>query len=84
MLEKLKGVEDERVIVIARDLGRAEQTIKITTAQELIAAGVENEEVNMSTTLLIGNSTTTLTKDGRVLTPRGYLVSPEKPKIPIF
>jgi precorrin-3B C17-methyltransferase len=73
MLEKLKGVEDERVIVIARDLGRAEQTIKITTARELIAAGVENEDVNISTTLLIGNSTTKLTKDGRVLTPRGYL-----------
>jgi precorrin-3B C17-methyltransferase len=73
MLEKLKGVEDERVIVIARDLGRAEQTIKITTVKELVAAGVENEDVNMSTTLLIGNSTTKLTKDGRVLTPRGYL-----------
>jgi len=27
----------------------------------------------MSTTLLIGNSTTKLTSDGRVLTPRGYL-----------
>ena len=73
MLEKLKSVEQTRVIVIARDLGRAEQSIKITTAKELVEAGVENEEVNMSTTLLIGNSTTKLTKDGRVLTPRGYL-----------
>jgi precorrin-3B methylase len=27
----------------------------------------------MSTTLLIGNSTTKLTKNGQVLTPRGYL-----------
>jgi precorrin-3B C17-methyltransferase len=39
----------------------------------LIDAGVENENVNMSTTILIGNSTTKLTKNGKVLTPRGYL-----------
>ncbi|MDF1875896.1 precorrin-3B C(17)-methyltransferase [Sulfurimonas sp. SAG-AH-194-I05] len=73
MLEKLKGVDGSRPIVVARDLGRENQMVKITTAKEIIEAGVENEEVNMSTTLLIGNSTTKLTKDGRVLTPRGYL-----------
>jgi precorrin-3B methylase len=47
--------------------------IKIINSSELIEAGVESEDVNMSTTLLIGNSTTKLTRDGRVLTPRGYL-----------
>ena len=73
MLEKLKGVEDDRIVVIARDLGRIEQNIQVTTTYELIKAGVQNEEVNMSTTLLIGNSTTKLTKNGQVLTPRGYL-----------
>ncbi len=74
MLDKLAdSVEDSRIIVIARDLGREEQFIKIITAKELIDAGVENTDVNMSTTLLIGNSTTKFTKDGRVLTPRGYL-----------
>lgn len=73
MLEKLSIVEPSRTIVIARDLGRQKQFIKITTAKELIEAGVQNEEVNMSTTLLIGNSTTKLTKNGKVLTPRGYL-----------
>ena len=73
MLEKLSTVQEDRIIVIARDLGRAEQMIKIVSAKELIEAGVENEDVNMSTTLLIGNSTTKLTKDNRVLTPRGYL-----------
>jgi precorrin-3B C17-methyltransferase len=73
MLQKLSVVEDERVVVISRDLGRENQFIKITTAKKLIAAGVENEDVNMSTTLLIGNSTTKLTKNGKVLTPRGYL-----------
>lgn len=73
MLEKLSMVESSRIIVIARDLGRKNQVIKITTAKKLIEAGVENEEVNMSTTLLIGNSTTRLTKNAKVLTPRGYL-----------
>jgi len=73
MLEKLKKIDPQRPIVIARDLGRENQMVKVITAKELILAGVENEDVNMSTTLLIGNSTTTLTKDGRVLTPRGYL-----------
>ena len=73
MLEKLSVVDDSRVIVIARDLGREQQTIKTITAKELIEAGVENEEVNMSTTILIGNSTTKLTTNNKVLTPRGYL-----------
>ena len=73
MLEQLKSIDENRSVVIARDLGRENQMIKIITAKELIEAGVENEDVNMSTTLLIGNSTTKLTRDGRVLTPRGYL-----------
>ena len=73
MLEQLKVLDSERVVVIARDLGRAEQMIKVTTSSELVNAGVQNADVNMSTTLLIGNSTTKLTRDGRVLTPRGYL-----------
>ena len=73
MLEQLSSLESERIVVIARDLGRENQMIKIITAKELVQAGVENADVNMSTTLLIGNSTTKLTKDKRVLTPRGYL-----------
>jgi len=73
MLEQLKSVDANRTVVIARDLGRPDQMIQITTAKALIDAGVANSDVNMSTTLLIGNSTTKLTKDGRVLTPRGYL-----------
>ncbi len=73
MLEQLKTIDENRPVVIARDLGRKNQMIKIVTAKELVDAGVENEDVNMSTTLLIGNSTTKLTSDGRVLTPRGYL-----------
>jgi len=73
MLEKLSNISPDRVVVIARDLGREKQFIEIITAQELIDAGVENDKVNMSTTILIGNSTTKLTSNGKVLTPRGYL-----------
>ena len=73
MLEKLKAIDPSRPVVVARDLGRESKMVKIITAKELIDAGTANEDVNMSTTILIGNSTTKLTKDGRVLTPRGYL-----------
>ena len=73
MLDQLKALGEERIVVIARDLGRENQVIKIVQSSELVEAGVSNTDVNMSTTLLIGNSTTKLTKDGRVLTPRGYL-----------
>jgi len=73
MLEKLQTIEENRVVVVARDLGRESQMIQIITAKELIDAGVENQDVNMSTTILIGNSTTKLTSNGKVLTPRGYL-----------
>jgi len=73
MLDELSKLKDERVVVIARDLGREKQMIKIIKTNELIEAGVENEDVNMSTTLLIGNSTTKLIKNNKVLTPRGYL-----------
>ena len=73
MLEKLKSIDEHRPVVVARDLGRESQMVKIITAKELIDAGVENEDVNMSTTILIGNSTTKLTSNGKVLTPRGYL-----------
>jgi precorrin-3B C17-methyltransferase len=73
MLDQLKALSEDRVVVIARDLGRETQTIKIVKSSELVEAGVTNVDVNMSTTLLIGNSTTKLTKDRRVLTPRGYL-----------
>jgi len=73
MLDQLQTLEQERIVVIARDLGRENQMIKILNSSELVQAGVENTDVNMSTTLLIGNSTTKLTKDGGVLTPRGYL-----------
>jgi len=73
MLEKLKMIDPSRPVVIAKDLGREDQNIQIITVKKLIEAGVNTTDVNMSTTILIGNSTTKLTKNGKVLTPRGYL-----------
>jgi len=73
MLQQLNSLNEDRIVVIARDIGRENQMIKIVNSAELIKAGVENTDVNMSTTLLIGNSTTKLTKNKKVLTPRGYL-----------
>lgn len=73
MLKQLKKLKTSRVVVVARDLGRENQMIKVIKSDELVEAGIENEEVNMSTTLLIGNSTTKIIKKDKVLTPRGYL-----------
>jgi precorrin-3B C17-methyltransferase len=73
MLNQLNSLDKKRVVVIGRDLGRGKQMIKVIDSDELVRKGVENEDVNMSTTILIGNSTTRLISGNRVLTPRGYL-----------
>ena len=64
---------DERIVVIASNVGRESEKITITTSKELIEAGLEHPDITMSTLIIVGNSTTRLTSDGRVLTPRGYL-----------
>ena len=53
-------------VVLARQLGRAEETIQHTTLEALNPA-----DVDMLTVVLIGNSTT-YAKAGRMVTPRGY------------
>ncbi len=71
-LEELKSFE-ERVVVIGSNIGRAKEKISITTAKDLINQGLNHPDITMSTMILIGNSNTKLTKNGLVLTPRGYL-----------
>lgn len=69
-LEILKNY-DERVVIIASNIGRKnKEKITITNTTKLIKAGLENELITMSTLIIIGNSTTHLTKNGLVLTPR--------------
>jgi len=71
-LERLKEI-DERVIIIASNVGRESEKITVTTSSDLIEAGLKHPEVTMSTLIIVGNSTTRLTSNGLVLTPRGYL-----------
>ena len=35
--------------------------------------GAERKEIDMSTVILIGNSSSRFTSNGKILTPRGYL-----------
>jgi len=70
-IEALKPYEN-RIAVIASHMGREEkESITITTAKELIEKGLDNPLITMSTLIIIGNTQTRLTKNGKVLTPRG-------------
>jgi len=65
---------DERIVVIAQHVGReAKEKITISTTTDLIKHGITHPEVGMSTLIIVCNSNTRLTKNGKVLTPRGYL-----------
>jgi precorrin-3B C17-methyltransferase len=71
-LERLAQVE-ERIVVIASNVGRPKEHITVTTTTDLIAQGIDHPDVTMSTLILVGNTTTRRTRNGWVLTPRGYL-----------
>ena len=64
---------DERIIIIASNVGREKENITITTSTDLIAQDLTHPDVSMSTLIMVCNSNTKLTKNGKVLTPRGYL-----------
>ena len=51
---------------IVRNALREEQEVRISTLDDLV-----EEDIDMLTTLIIGNSGTRI-KDGRMVTPRGY------------
>jgi precorrin-3B C17-methyltransferase len=69
-LEKI----EERIVIIAQNVGReAKEKITISTTTDLIKQDIEHPEVGMSTIIIVCNSNTRLTKNGLVLTPRGYL-----------
>lgn len=71
-LKSLKQVEN-RIIIIASNVGRDKEQITISNSEELIALDIDNPLVSMSTLLIVCNSNSYLTKNGKVLTPRGYL-----------
>jgi precorrin-2 C20-methyltransferase/precorrin-3B C17-methyltransferase len=55
----------ETVVVIGRDVGRAQESLEITTLGDL-----DTDAVDMKCLLLVGASTTRVTSSGQVWTPR--------------
>lgn len=60
------GKSEETICGIVRNIGRERQQSEIITLREL-----ENKQVNMFTTVYIGNKTTK-NIEGKMVTPRGY------------
>lgn len=73
-LEMLKKYSSPSIpVIIAQNLGRKSEQIAIKTVADLINSGVDTEMINMSSILIIGNSTTKIVNDGNyVITSRGY------------
>jgi precorrin-3B C17-methyltransferase len=65
-LEILEKYE-ERIVVIASNVGRDKEKITITSTKELIQAGNENPLIGMATLIIICASSTSLTQNGFVL-----------------
>ena len=61
----VEAVGPDRVVVVARHVGRDEESSWVTTLGEL-----DVEVVDMGCLVVIGASTTRVTDDGRVWTPR--------------
>ncbi len=61
----VEAVGPDRVVVVARHVGREEESLVVTTLGEL-----DVESVDMGCLVVIGASTTRVTDDGRVWTPR--------------
>ena len=55
----------DTVVVVGRDVGRAEESITVTTLAELDA-----DSIDMKCLLIFGTSSTRRTRSGRVWTPR--------------
>lgn len=65
-----------RPVVVARELGRHDECITVTTL-----GGLDDSSIDMLSLLIIGNSTSRIVRHGGidyVLTPRGYRVTPTR------
>jgi precorrin-3B C17-methyltransferase len=62
----MKHIKPDTPVGIVRQAGREGQTAKITTLKNLL-----NEEIDMVTTIVVGNSATKLV-NGKMVTARGY------------
>ena len=64
---------DNKIAIIASNVGREKEKITITNTQDLIQQNLDHPDVTMATLIIVCNSTTRLTKNNLALTPRGYL-----------
>jgi len=55
----------DTVVVVGRDVGRAEESLAVTTL-----AGLDPASIDMKCLIIVGSSTTRVTASGRVWTPR--------------
>jgi precorrin-2 C20-methyltransferase/precorrin-3B C17-methyltransferase len=55
----------DTVVIVGRDVGRAEESLTVTTLAELDA-----DSIDMKCLLIVGASSTRVTETGRVWTPR--------------
>jgi precorrin-3B C17-methyltransferase len=68
-----KTINSQIPVTIAQNLGREDEKIIICTVAKLINAGDDMEMVNMSSVLIIGNSTSRIVNNGKsIITRRGY------------
>ena len=70
---KALSENESRIAIIASNVGREKEKITITNSEDLILQDINHPLVSMSTLIIVCNSNSYLTKNGRVLTPRGYL-----------
>lgn len=61
----LEHKSPETVVIVGRDVGRAEESVTVTTLEAL-----ETTEIDMKCLLIVGASTTRVTASGRVWSPR--------------
>ncbi|ANZ61167.1 cobalt-precorrin-3B C(17)-methyltransferase [Secundilactobacillus paracollinoides] len=62
----LKYKSEDTVVGIGKDVARKKEIEKVTTIKDL-----DEEEINMTTIVIVGNKNTYVA-DGRMVTPRGY------------
>ncbi|UMB71311.1 precorrin-3B C(17)-methyltransferase [Mycobacterium paraterrae] len=62
LLEHRRG---DTVVIVGRDVGRAEQSLTVTTLADL-----DTDSIDMKCLVLVGASSTRVTSNGRVWTPR--------------
>ena len=61
---------EEKIAIIASQVGRPKEKITVTTTTDLIEQKLEHPEVGMSTLIIVGNSQTRVTSNGLLFTPR--------------